>query len=76
MSFNPDQSKRAQEIFFSKKSKKSLTLHCVLMIFHDTQFSFEENLKVITTKVNKTRTVAKIARLLLMAKYKAFVDHM
>ena len=46
------------------------------MIFHDTQFSFEENLKVITTKVNKTRTVAKIARLLLMAKYKAFVDHM
>ena len=54
MSFNPDQSKRAQEIFFSKKSKKSQTLHCVLMIFHDTQFSFEENLKVITTKVNKT----------------------
>ena len=51
MSFNPDQSKRAQETFCSKKS---LTLHCVLMISHDTQFSFEENLKVITTKVNKT----------------------
>ena len=68
MSFNPDPSKQAQEITFSKKTKKishpSLRFNNSIVsqtsnqkhlgIFLDAQLTFEENLKVITTKVSKT----------------------
>ena len=68
MSFNPDPSKQAQGIIFSRKTKKFLILPYVLMtafvcqtpyqkhfgIFIDAQLTLEEHLKVITTKVNKT----------------------
>ena len=68
MSFNPDTSKQAQEIIFSRKTKKILhpLLHfnnsIVLQtpyqkhlgIFLNAWLIFEEHLKVITTKVNKT----------------------
>ena len=68
MSFNPDPSKQAQEIIFSRKTKKishpSLGLNNSIVsqtpyqkylgIFLDARLTFEEHLKVITTKVNKT----------------------
>ena len=68
MSFNPDPSKQAQEIIFSRKTKKisrpsfrfnnsivsqSPYAYC-LGIFLDARSTFEEHLKIITTKVNKT----------------------
>ena len=68
MSFNPDPSKQAQEIIFSRKTKKisrpsfrfnnsivsqSPYPYC-LGIFLDARSTFEEHLKIITTKVNKT----------------------
>ena len=67
MSFNPDPTKQAQEIIFSRKTKKishlSLRFHNSIIsqspyqrhlgIFLDAQLTFEEHLKVITTKVNK-----------------------
>ena len=68
MSFNPDPSKQAQEITFSKKTKKishpSLHFNNSIVsqtsyqkhlgIFLDAQLTFEENLKVITINVSKT----------------------
>ena len=68
MSFNPDPSKQAQEIIFSIKTKKNYhpSLHFNnsiisqssyqkhLGIFLDAQLTFQEHLKVITAKVNKT----------------------
>ena len=68
MSFNPDPSKQAQEIIFSRKPKKishpllnfnnnivsQFPYQKHLSIFLDVQLTFEEHLKVITTKVNKT----------------------
>ena len=68
MSFNPDPSKQAQEIIFSRKTKKishpSLRFNNSIVsqspyqkhlgIFLDAQLTFEELLKVITTNVNKT----------------------
>ena len=68
MSFNRDPSKQAQEIIFSRKTKKIShpLLHFnnsivsqtpyqkYLGIFLDARLTFEEHLKVITTKVNKT----------------------
>ena len=92
MSFNPDPSKQAQEIIFSRKTKK--ICHPLLRfnnsiasqfphqkhldIFLDARITFEEYLKVITTKVNKTigllRKLQKtLPRLVLMPIYKAFV---
>ena len=67
MSFNPDTSKQAQEIIFSRKTKKiihpllrfnnSIVLQTPyqkhLGIFLNAWLIFEEHLKVITTKVNK-----------------------
>ena len=67
MSFNPDPSKQSQDITFSRKIKKisyrSLRFNNSIVsqtpyqkhlsIFLDTR-TFEEHLKVITTKVNKT----------------------
>ena len=67
MSFNPDLSKQAQEIIFSRKTKTishpSLRFNNSIVsqspyqkhlgIFVDAQLTFEEHLKVVTTKVNK-----------------------
>ena len=75
MSFNPDPSKQAQEIIFSRKTKKNShpSLHFNnsivsqspyqkhLGMFLDAQSTFEEYLNVTTTKVNKTiRLVRKL----------------
>ena len=92
MSFNPDSSKQAQEVIFSRKTKKishsslrfknsivSQTLYQKhLSIFLDAQLTFQEHLKVITTKVSKTigllRKLQKVLpRSALMIIYKAFV---
>ena len=92
MSFNPDPSKQAQEIVFSWKTKKichlSLRFNNSIVsqslyqkhlgIFIDARFVFDEYLKVITTKVNKTIGLLRkfqktLPRPVLMTKYKAFV---
>ena len=92
INFNPDPSTQAQEIIFSWKTKKipHPSLHFNnstvsqfpyqkhLGIFLDTQLTFEEHLKVITTKVNKTvRLIRKFRSVLprpaLKTIYKAFV---
>ena len=68
MGFNPDPSKQAQEIIFSRKAKKishpSLRFNNSIVsqtpyqkhlgIFLDARLTFAEHLKVITTKVNET----------------------
>ena len=68
MSFNPDPSRQAQKLFLIEKLRKCLILHNLLLtalsrklsykkrlgIFLGAQLTFKENLKVITTKVNKT----------------------
>ena len=92
MSFNPDTSKQAQEIIFSRKTKKILhpLLHfnnsIVLQtpyqkhlgIFLNAWLIFEEHLKVITTKVDKTIALLQklqkaLPKSVLMTMYKAFV---
>ena len=92
MSFNPDPSKQVQEIIFSRKTKKishpSLRFNNGIVsqtpyqkhldIFLDARLTFEENLKVITTKVNKTiGLLRKLQKTLpssvLMTMYKTFV---
>ena len=92
MSFNLDRSKQAQEIIFSRKTKKichlSLRFNSSIVsqspyqmqlgMFLDARFTFEEHLKVITTKVNKTigllRKLRKtLPRPVLMTMCKAFV---
>ena len=69
MSFNPDPSKQAQEIIFSRKTKKvphpSLRFNNNIVsqipyqkhhgIFFDVRLTFEEHLKVIIARVNKTK---------------------
>ena len=90
-SFNPDPSKLAQEIIFSRKTKEifhpSLHLNSSIVsqfpyqkhlgIFLDARLTFEEHLKVITTKVNKTigllQTLPTLPRPTLMTMYKPFV---
>ena len=92
MSFNPDPSKQAQEIIFSRKTKKifhpSLRFNNSIVsqspyqkhlgIFFDARLNFEEHLKAVTTKVNRTigllRKLQKtLPRPALMTMYKAFV---
>ena len=92
MSFNPDPSKQTQEIIFSRKTKKichpSLRFNNSIVsqsphqkhlgIFFDARLNFEEHLKAITTKVNRTigllRKLQKtLPRPALMTMYKAFV---
>ena len=92
MSFNPDPSKQAQEIIFSRKTKKichpSLRFNNSIVsqspyqkhlgIFFDARLNFEEHLKVITTKVNKTtgllwKLQKNLPRRVLMTMYTAFV---
>ena len=92
MSFNPDTSKQAQEIIFSRKTKKiihpllhfnnSIVLQTPyqkhLGIFLNAWLIFEEHLKVITTKVDKTIALLQklqkaLPKSVLMTMYKAFV---
>ena len=92
MSFDLYPSKQAKEIIFSRKTKKishaSLRFNNSIVsqtpyqkhlrIFLDARLTFEEHLKVITTKVNKTvgllRKLQKTSpRTVLMTMYKAFV---
>ena len=92
MSFNLDPSKQAQGYIFSRRTKKishpSLCFNNSIVsqtpyqkhlgIFLDVRLTFEEHLKVITTKVNKTigllRKLQKtLPRPVLMIIYKAFV---
>ena len=69
MSFNPDPTKKAQEVIFSRKNKKNhSTLHLIstiqmsnklpfkkhLGLILDSQLSFEKHLKTVSSKVNKT----------------------
>ena len=68
MSFNPDPTKQAQEVIFSRKTKKSSHPPLVfnnanvchtasqkhLGIILDSQLMFETHLKTVTTKINKT----------------------
>ena len=91
MSLNPNLSKQAQEIIFSRKTTKNS--HPLLRfnnsivsqspyqkhlgIFLDAQLTFEEHLKVTTTKVNRTIEMMRklqnvLPRPALMTIYKAF----
>ena len=68
MSFNPDPTKQAQKVIFSRKTKKSSHPPLVfnnanvchtasqkhLGIILDSQLMFETHLKTVTTKINKT----------------------
>ena len=92
MSFDLYPSKQAKEIIFSRKTKKishaSLRFNNSIVsqtpyqkhlrIFLDARLTFEEHLKVITTKVNKTigllhKLQKTLPRPVLMTMYKAFV---
>ena len=92
MSFNPDPIKQAQDIIFSRKTKKishpSLRFNNSIVsqtpyqkhlgIFLEAQLTFEEHLKIITTKVNKTigllqKLQKTLSRAVLIIMYKAFV---
>ena len=92
ISFNLDPSKQIQEIIFSKKTKTncypSLRFNNSIIsqfpyqkslgIYLDTRLCFEEHLKVITIKVNKTNGLSRkllktLPRPALMTMYKAFV---
>ena len=93
ISFNPDPSKQVQEIIFSRKTKNishpslcfdnSIVLQSPhkkhIVIFLDAQLTFEGQLTVITTKINKTfRLLRKLQNILprsrLMTIYRAFVS--
>ena len=70
MSFNPDPSKQAQEVIFSRKTKKEyhrpLTFNNYnvsetnsqkhLGVVLDNRLSFKDHLKMILNRVNKTST--------------------
>ena len=92
MSFNPDPRKQAQDIIFCRNTEK--ICHPLLRfnnsiisqspyrkhfgIFLDARLNFEEHLKVITTKVNKTtgllwKLQKNLPRRVLMTMYTAFV---
>ena len=80
MNFNPDSTKQAQEVIFTRKTKKlphpSLVFNNAnvtqsiyqkhLGIILDSKLTFENHLKVETTKINKTtRFVCKLQKLYL-----------
>ena len=92
MSFNPDPSKQAQEVIFSRKTKKEYHLHLAfnnnnvsetnsqkhLGVVLDNGLSFEDHLKMILNKVNKTigflRKLQNILpRSTLLTIYKSFI---
>ena len=87
-SFNPDPSKQAQEIIFSRKTKKnshpllrfnnSIVSQSPYQKDFGTQLTFEEHLKIITIKANKSIGLSQklqniLPRPALMTIYKAFV---
>ena len=92
MSFNPDPSKQAQEVIFSRKTKKEyhppLTFNNnnvletnsqkYLGVVLDNHLSFEDHLKMILNKVNKTiGLLCKLQNILprsaLLTIYKSFI---
>ena len=92
MTFNPDRSKQAQEILFSRKLKKAthppllfntnyvsqVNSQTHLGIILDVKLTFEEHLKNVFNKTNKTiRLLQKLSNLLprqaLVTIYKAFI---
>ena len=92
MTFNPDRSKQAQEIIFNRKLKKATHLPLLfsnnnvsqvnsqkhLEVILDVQLTFEEHLKNIFNKTNKTiGLLRKLSNLLLrqalVTIYKTFV---
>ena len=93
MSFNPDPTKQAQEVIFSRKIEKPLHIplnfnntnvkqtvfqnHLGLIL--DSQLSFEEHLKTIFSKANKTIGLIRklrnsLPRPSLMTLYKSFIQ--
>ena len=87
MSFNPNPTTQAQEVIFSRKIKKSLHIPLNfkqtafqkdLGLILDSQLSFEEHLKTIFSKANKTIGLIRkqrnsLPRPFLMTLYKSFI---
>ena len=91
LTFNPDRSKKAQEIIFSRKLKKAthspllfnnsvsqVNFQTHLGVILDVQLTFEEHLKNVFNKANKTiGHLKKLSNLLprqaLVTIYKAFI---
>ena len=92
MSFNPDPNKQAQEVLFSRKIQKSSQPSLIfnnnivtqsltqkhLGIFLDTKLDFQEHLKSIFSKVNKTIGLLRklhhiLPRSPLLTIYKSFI---
>ena len=93
MSFNLDPTKQAQEVIFSRKIKKPLqtplnfnntnvkqtAFQKNLGLILDSQLSFEEHLKTVFYKVNKTIRLTRklrnsLPRRSLMSLYKSFIQ--
>ena len=93
MTFNPDRSKQAQEIIFSRKLKKAthpplifnnnnvsqVNFQTHLGVILDVKLTFEEHLKNVFNKANKTIVLLKkLSNLLprqdLVTIYKALLD--
>ena len=92
MAFNPDRSKQAQEIIFSRRLKKATHLPLLfnnnkvsqvnsqkhLGVISDVKLTFEEHLKNVFNKTNKTIGLLRkpsnlLPRQALVTIYKAFV---
>ena len=90
MTFNPDRSKQAQEIKFSRKLKKATHPHLLFnnnnvsqvnfqsWVILDVKLTFEEHLKNVFNKTNKTIGLLKklsnlLPRQALVTIYKAFI---
>ena len=93
MTFNPDRSKQAQEIIFSRRLKKATYLPLLfnnnnvsqvnfqthLGVMLDVKLTFEEHLKNVFNKTNKTINLLKklsnlLPRQALVTIYKAFIS--
>ena len=92
MSFNPDPLKQAQEVIFSRKMTKTnhptlvfnenpvhqVALHKHLGMYLDCKLNFEEHLKTIVNKINKTIGLLRklqnfLPRKSLLTMYKSFI---
>ena len=92
MSFNPDPLKQAQEVIFSRKMTKTnhptlvfndnpvhqVALQKHLGMFLDCKLNFEEDLKTIVNKINKTTGLLRkfqnfLPRKPLLTKHKSFI---
>ena len=92
MSFNSDTSKQAQEVIFSRKTKKRIPSSLAfnnnnvpetnsqnhLGVVLDNRLSFEDHLKMILNKVNKTLGLLRklhniLPRYALLSIYKSFI---